>query len=229
MSSLEKRLTRLERTARRARTSPVTDEEIISSLATWNWDGRHLDGLFRVVEPGVLGVLVVWSVLLRRVLLEGTPELGLYSPTTAMCWLLACGQDIPFPREHHLEDWKHWFLQPIGDERRRRLDSGIDRIMAAEAGIVKRLVLKHGLGRLQQWVRLIVGAPEDQIQALLDKVIPRVEPSRWRRMVTMIQPLHGVPMGESLPLLVLSADAGDFLYVDKHGHERTLPREFDAR
>ena len=223
MSSINQRLSRLQSGAQRATRSNRSDEDVVSSLDTGNWDGLHLDALFRAIEPGALGVLVHGSVMLRQRLLNGNHERSPASPSTAMYWLVACGRDIPYPRGHELELWRRSLLEPIGDERRGKGRHDILlRIWEAEEGIVKRLFRKHGLGRLQDIVRLIAEAPEDHSMELLFRFTPRVDPTRWRRMVTMVQPLHQQLLG-GVSLVALAEDATKFLTLDILGQEGTIP------
>lgn len=224
MSSLEQRLSKLESSAGQARKSIRSDEDIISSLKAGSWDGKHLDALFRVVEPGVLGAALAGSVELRRWLLDGHQADMPIAPIFAMYRLVACGQDIPQPREHDLEHWKLSLCGPIGDEKavRRRTDLG-SRMWDAEKGIAKRLFLKHGLRRLQRIVDLIVDAPEDQSEELLVRFIPNVNQTRWRQMVTVLEPLNDRLFFGGVPLVALSDDATEFHTLDKAGHEWTKP------
>jgi len=220
MRSLQSRLSRLETAARRTRSELVNDEEVMSALERWDWDSRHLDAMFRVVEPGMLGYALVSSARWRPVLVAGEDTGEPIEEFDQMCFLIALGSDILHPVRRELEFAKRYLTKPLrNDEEERTGNSGQDAIHDAQAGLVRRLFQKHGLQELQSIVSEFDDGPEHQQLEFLTRFVPRVDQARWNRMTEMVQPLD--TLWGHIGLLARSSDGREVWSRDRHGEVRT--------
>jgi len=221
MGSLQSRLSRLEAVARKSRTALVNDEEVIHALERHDWDGRHLDAMFRVVEPGMLGYTLIGSANLRRVLLAGEdwgePAAGFHQ----MYVLVALGSDIRHPVRSEVEYARRWLTKPLQHgEKERTSDNGMMSIHDAQEGLVRRLIQKHRLGHLQTAVGYLADANEHQRFEFFKRFIPRIDQTRWQRMVEMVRPLE--TYWGHIELLACSSDGMSMWSQDGDGQMRTV-------
>ncbi len=221
MRSLQSRLSRLETAARRTRSEMVSDEEVISALKRWDWDSGHLNAMFRVVEPGLLGHALLRSANLRRALLAGEEFEEPIAELHQMCFLVAFGSDIVHPLVRELESHRRYLTKPLrNDEKERTSNNGMFSTHEAQAGLVRRLFQKHGLRQLQTTVSDLADASEQQRSEFCRRFVPKVDQTRWNRMVEMVQPLK-THWGH-VQLLAYSSDGVNAWYRDGNGQESPL-------
>lgn len=216
--SLESRIRDLEKASSRLRQAMsrdgsywLADDEIIESLKSGNFDRRHLDALFSIIEPGLTGKLLLASASLRRDLLlkENPPASDSGSPLSGARWLTACGADLILPSDS--EVWRKILIENPADESQRAEQRNMTYIFDAHRGLATRMLRGDRLDHFATLVATMAECWGDSIE-LAQLHLPQVEEAQRNRMARLFEPLSPI-WHESL--MVLSPDGSGILETRK--------------
>lgn len=225
MTSFSTRLARLETQSVKAERLPQ-DDEIVEALKSGTYKRRHIDALFRIIEPALLGYLIISAKDTRPMLdsLLGAWQRPCF-PMEAAGWLVAAGNGVTTIVDSDLAWWEEQFHKPI-DESSDSHDEKW-RVWDAHEELIKRLLHKHGLETMRSIVRAICDASGDEREELIDRFVPRADEARRMRMSRISAPLRPFIGWDfnPFPLIVLAPDANRFWYIeDNTGQEWTPAR-----